>query len=83
MTSRAGRYPAIKDGGPTWHGVIADMNIADQDHWTSIMRGLVPLPEGLLEDDRIALTWPARWDFFMQPPGLLEVAPRRWRGHGL
>jgi hypothetical protein len=73
MTSRAGRYPAIKDGGPTWHGVIADMNIADQDHWTSVMRGLVPLPEGLLEDDRVALTWPDRWDFFMQPPGLLEV----------
>jgi hypothetical protein len=72
MTSRAGRYPAIKDGGPTWHGVIADMNIGDQDHWTSVMRGLVPLPEGLLEDDRIALTWPPRWDFFMQPPGLIE-----------
>jgi hypothetical protein len=73
MGSRAGRYPAIKDGGPTWHGVIADMNIADQDHWTSVMRGLVPLPEGLLEDDRVALTWPDTWDFFMQPPGLLEV----------
>jgi hypothetical protein len=72
-TSRAGRYPAIKDGGPTWHGVIADMNVPDQDHWTALMRGLVPWPEGMLEDERIALTWPPQWDFFMQPPGLLPV----------
>ena len=73
MTSRTGRYPAIKDGGPTWHGVIADMNIPDQDHWIVLMRGMVPFPEGMLEDERRALTWPAAWDFFMQPPGLLEV----------
>jgi hypothetical protein len=73
MTSRAGRYPAIKDGGPTWYGVIADMNVPDQDHFIALMRGMVPWPEGMLEDERIALTWPARWDFFMQPPGLLEV----------
>jgi hypothetical protein len=72
MTSRAGRYPAIKDGGPTWHGVIADMNVCDQDHWIALMRGMVPWPEGMLEDERLALTWPARWDFFMQPPALLE-----------
>jgi hypothetical protein len=73
MTSRAGRYPAIKDGGPSWHGVIADMNVPDQDHWVALMRGMVPWPEGMLEDERRALTWPAHWDFFMQPPGLLEV----------
>jgi hypothetical protein len=73
MTSRAGRYPAIKDGGPTWHGVLADMNVCDQDHWIALMRGMVPWPEGMLEDERIALTWPAKWDFFMQPAGLTEV----------
>src|SRR5260370_12841948 len=72
-TSRAGRYPAIKDGGPSWHGVIADMNVPDQDHWIALMRGMVPWPEGMLEDERTALTWPAKWDFFMQPPGLIEV----------
>ena len=37
------------------------------------MRGMVPWPEGMLEDERIALAWPPTWDFFMQPPGLLEV----------
>jgi hypothetical protein len=72
MTSRAGRYPAIKDGGPSWHGVIADMNVPDQDHWIALMQGMVPFPEGMLEDERRSLTWPAAWDFFMQPPGLLE-----------
>jgi RecA/RadA recombinase len=73
MTSRAGRYPAVKDGGPTWHGVIADMNVPDQDHWLALMRGMVPWPEGMLEDERNALAWPATWEFFEQPPGLLEV----------
>lgn len=73
MTSRAGRYPAIKDGGPTWYGVIADMNVPDQDHWLALMRGMVPWPEGMLEEERLALSWPPSWEFFMQPPGLLEV----------
>lgn len=78
-TSRAGRYPAIKDGGPTWHGVIADMNVPDQDHWIALMRGMVPWPEGMLNDERNALVWPSAWDFFMQPPGLFEVR----RGDGV
>jgi hypothetical protein len=73
MTSRAGRYPAVKDGGPTWHGVIADMNVPDQDHWIALMRGMVPWPEGMLDDERNALAWPSQWEFFMQPPGLFEV----------
>ena len=72
MTSRAGRYPAVKDGGPTWHGVIGDMNSPDQDHWIALMQGMVPWPEGMLEDERAALAWPSTWEFFMQPPGLLE-----------
>jgi hypothetical protein len=73
MTSRAGRYPAIKDGGPSWHGVIADMNMPDQDHWIALMRGMVPWPEGMPEDERTALTWPPAWSFFEQPPALVEA----------
>jgi hypothetical protein len=71
-TSRVGRYPPIRDGGATWAGVIADTNCPDQDHWLCLMRGLVPLPEGLLSDERAALEWPSSWEFFSQPPGLLE-----------
>jgi hypothetical protein len=71
-TSRVGRYPAIRDGGATWSGVFADTNAPSQDHWLSVMAGLVPMPEGLLSSERAALTWPSSWDYFVQPPGLLE-----------
>ncbi|NCC52445.1 MAG: TerL [Spartobacteria bacterium] len=33
VTSRVGRFPAAKDGGPTWSGVIMDTNPPDDDHW--------------------------------------------------
>ena len=32
-TMRVGRYPSMKDGGPSWYGVIADTNAPDEDHW--------------------------------------------------
>jgi hypothetical protein len=31
---RVGRYPAAKDGGCTWSGVIADFNAPEVDNWT-------------------------------------------------
>ena len=31
---RVGRYPAQKDGGCAWSGIIADMNAPDIDNWT-------------------------------------------------
>lgn len=33
LTTRIGRYPAIRDGGPTWSGVVLDTNPPDQEHW--------------------------------------------------
>lgn len=73
MTSRAGRYPAMKDGGPTWYGVLADMNAPDEDHFIPMMTGEVEWPENMPLEDREALAWPRDWDYFMQPPGMLEV----------
>jgi hypothetical protein len=73
MTSRAGRYPAIKDGGPTWYGVIADMNAPDEDHFIPMITGEVEWPENMPQDERDSLAWPSDWDYFMQPPGMLEV----------
>jgi hypothetical protein len=73
MTSRAGRYPAMKDGGPSWYGVIADMNAPDEDHFIPMMTGEVEWPENMPEDERASLAWPRDWDYFMQPPGMLEV----------
>lgn len=72
-TSRAGRFPAVKDGGPSWHGIVADMNAPDEDHFIAMMTGQSEWPLNMPEDERSALTWPAEWDFFMQPPGLLQT----------
>jgi len=33
LGGRCGRFPSMKDGGPSWHGVIADTNPPDSDHW--------------------------------------------------
>lgn len=52
-----GRYPAVKDGGCTWRGVIMDTNSPDDDHWWY----------RLAEEER-----PKGWDFFTQPGGLIE-----------
>lgn len=57
---RVGRYPPSKDGGPTWFGVIADTNPPDEDHW-------------LAEAERNP---PKDWEFFVQPPGLIEEGGR-------
>lgn len=66
---RIGRYPSMKDGGPSWHGIIADTNMPDEDHW------LYELAEGGV----------AGWEFFHQPGGVMDVAdhtvpntPAKW-----
>lgn len=33
LMGRVGRFPAMKDGGPTWWGVIADTNPPDDESW--------------------------------------------------
>lgn len=70
LTSRTGRFPAVKDGGCTWHGILADMNAPDEDHFIAMMTGQTDYPENTPEEDRIMM--PEGWEFFMQPPGLLE-----------
>jgi hypothetical protein len=66
------RYPPPEHGGPTWRGVIADTNAADEDHWLPIMTGDVDLPPGLTEDEIAALTWPNEWRLHRQPAALIE-----------
>jgi hypothetical protein len=41
------RYPSKDEGGATWHGMLADANAPDEDHWLAIMTGQVDLPPGL------------------------------------
>ncbi len=68
-----GRYPPKLDGGPTWKGVICDLNAPPEGHWIPYMRGDVPLPDEWDDDDRREFTEVGGWEFFVQPPGLLEV----------
>ncbi len=54
---RVGRYPAEKEGGCTWRGIIMDTNPPDDDHWWY----------KLAEEKK-----PKGWEFFKQPPGMIE-----------
>ena len=75
-TSRL-RYPKQEDGGPTWRGVIADMNAPDEDHWTAKITGRVDQPSGLSDEERVEYEWPAGWGYFLQPPALIEHLDER------
>jgi hypothetical protein len=66
------RFPAMKDGGCAWGGLILDTNAPPADHWIPIMRGDVPPPDWMSEEKQKALIKPASWAFYMQPPGLIE-----------
>lgn len=63
LGDRVGRYPATKDGGCTWSGVIMDTNSPDDDHWW------FDLAETNRPDPRF-------FQFFTQPGGLLEIDGR-------
>ena len=65
LGDRVGRYPPQRLGGWTWRGVMLDTNSPDDDHWWY----------RLAEEER-----PNGWDFFAQPPGLIEV-DGQWRAN--
>lgn len=71
-TGRVYRYPSMKRGGPTWSGLIMDTNSPEDDHWWPIMSGEVPPPEDMTEDDLLTFLKPENWEFFTQPPAMLE-----------
>jgi len=59
LIGRLGRYPNMRDGGPTWHGLIMDTNPPDSDHWWY----------KLFEVDK-----PESYRLFKQPSGVSEEA---------
>ena len=69
--SRTGRYPALKDGGSKWSGVLGDLNAPNEDHWLVMMTQEVPYPDEIPEEDRSF--WPNDWGYYVQPPALVEV----------
>ena len=70
---RLGRFPSMKDGGPTWYGMIMDTNAPEEDHWWPIMAGMTPIPENIPHEEQLMLRKPPDWSFFQQPPGMLEI----------
>lgn len=67
-----GRYPPKLEGGPTWKGVIADLNAPPDDHFVPYFRGEVDFPEEWDDAQRREYDKPDDWSFFIQPPGLIE-----------
>jgi terminase large subunit-like protein len=59
LSGRVGRYPSMRDGGPTWDGIIMDTNPPDDDSWWY----------KLFEEDK-----PANAAIFKQPGGLDKFA---------
>lgn len=57
VVERVGRYPSMRDGGPTWAGVICDTNPPSSAHW------YYRFAEQEKPDD---------WEFFRQPPAILR-----------
>lgn len=72
-----GRYPPLRDGGPTWKGVIADLNAPPEGHWIPYMRGDVPMPDDWTDEDRMGYEKPDDWSFYIQPAGLIEIIKDR------
>lgn len=70
LGDRVGRYPAKKDGGSKWRGVIIDTNAPDEDHYLSAMekRDNELLEKYDIDPEEIE----GRWNFFIQPGGLIE-----------
>lgn len=58
LIGRTGRYPAVKDGGFTWSGVIMDTNAPDDESWWYNWAE-VEKPDG--------------YRFFRQPPAVIPI----------
>jgi len=68
LDGRIGRYPAVKDGGASWVGLLGDTNPPEEfSYWYNLFEGLDPeTGEPALESDR--------WTTFSQPSGLSPEA---------
>lgn len=73
LLSRCGRYPSMMAGpGATWYGGFADMNAPIEGHWIPYMRGDLPLPKDMSDEEKAGYIKPDDWHFYVQPPGLIE-----------
>ena len=77
IDGRINRYPPISQGGCHKPQIVLDTNAPSEDHWMAVMSGQSPMPEGIDDNTRRSLTRPDTWEFFLQPPGMLEVKDER------
>lgn len=62
LSKRVGRFPSMKDGGPTWHGVFADTNPPTMETWWYYMMEKLDPEDGVTPKEN-------GWDVFKQPSG--------------
>lgn len=67
LSLRAGRFPPEKEEGCAFAGVLGDYNAPDDDHW------LYELHQQWMKGELPA------YEFFIQPPAVLEDSPGKWR----
>jgi hypothetical protein len=69
---RVGRYPAAKDGGCAWSGVIADFNAPEVDNWTYdlLVNKNLGVPDDVLETLQAQYGKEFGISFHKQPSGL-------------
>lgn len=81
LTERVGRFPPVKEGGPTWRGVIMDTNPPDDDGWwyalaegaNEEVKEQMAEIEGRLRQMGYLRSDQKLYEFFKQPGGLIEV----------
>lgn len=81
-TMRCGRYPSMAHGGPSWYGIICDTNAPERDHWWPIMAGDTSPPDYMSEEEKNMLLKPENWEFFTQPPAMIEEMDQHGIVHG-
>ena len=75
LYSRTGRYPSNAEvpdyDRSKW--MVADMNAPDvAEHWSYLMRGKTVMPYSMTDDEKYEYLCPEDWEFFEQPPAVLE-----------
>jgi hypothetical protein len=81
LTERVGRFPPVKEGGPTWRGVIMDTNPPDDDGWwyglaedsDEELKGQMSEIEGKMRELGFLAPNQPLYEFFKQPGGLIEI----------
>jgi hypothetical protein len=81
LTERVGRFPPVKEGGPTWRGVIMDTNPPDDDGWwyglaegsdPELLQQMRDVEEKMRSLDYLK-EGQKLYEFFKQPGGLIEL----------